>query len=97
MVLFVRAHNGVGIMRRLLPKPCPISLKRCMPWTIAVDVLPCSRICETQLIRCNPDNIAESIMKGFHLNMEVPTMQGQHIREAECCPEFWARKSAQWM
>jgi hypothetical protein len=75
MVVFFRAHNGARIFRHFLLKPYPISLEGQVPWSIAVDVLPGSRVCEAQLIRRNPDNIAISIMDCFHLKMEVSTMK----------------------
>ena len=90
MIVFLWAHNGARILGPLLPKSRSISLEERVSWTIAVNVLPSSRICEGQLARCDPDNLAVSIAKGLHLNVEVAMMQGQDVGETECRPELGA-------
>lgn len=75
MVVLLRSHDGAGFVRNFLLEPCPISLKRCMSLTTAIDILPGSCICEAQLVRRDPHDIAVSIMDRLHLEMEVSTME----------------------
>ena len=93
MILFVGTHDGVWIIKPLLPEPYSISLKRRMPRTITIDVLPSSRVCVAQLIWSDSDNLAIAVMKGLHLPVKVATMQGHYIRETKRGPERGTRES----
>ena len=93
VVRFVGPHDGVRLVGAGFAEPGLVLGEGLVARARAVDVFPCLRGGEGELVRRDADDGAVGGVEGGEFEVQVAALQGEDVGEAEGGPEFGAREA----